>query len=121
MLASSDFDTLTCRCEAADVSWSPVRQPEQLWEDQQLLAGGLLDTSLATSENAASDLIRESLVGVPGLPLEFGAQRTRCDLKRQPPKIGEHTQEVLLDGGIQQSEIESLLADSVIACVDVPS
>jgi len=118
VIASSDFNTLTERCEAADVSWSPIRQPEHLWDDEQLLAGGLLDTSLATSELAATDLIRDSLVGIPGLPLEFGAQRTRCDLRRQPPKIGEHTKEVLLDAGVEQSVIESLLADNVIASSD---
>jgi len=115
VIAANDFDTLTVRCEAADVSWSPVRQPEHLWNDEQLLAGGLLNTSLATSEQAANDLIRDSLVGIPGLPLEFGARRTRCGLRRQPPQTGEHTREVLLDAGFDQSVIESLLADNVIA------
>jgi len=114
VVRANEFDTLTARCEAADVSWSPVRQPEHLWDDQQLLAGGLLETSMATSEQAASDLIRESLVGIPGLPLEFGVGRKRCDLRSQPPHTGEHTREVLLEAGFETDAIESLLADSVI-------
>lgn len=109
------YAALTARCESADVSWSPVRQPEQLWEDEQLLAGGLLDTSLATSEQAADAAIRDSLVGIPGLPLEFGAGRSRCQLKRQPPQTGEHTHEVLSEAGFEESLIESLFSDKVIS------
>ncbi len=119
VMASNDFKTVTGRCEAAGVSWSSVRQPEDLWEDEQLLAGGLVETSLATAELAASDFIRDSLVGVPGLPLEFGEQRARCDLRRQPPQSGEHTREVLQEGGLEQSVIESLLAEGVVAGRDV--
>ncbi|MGI9295930.1 MAG: CaiB/BaiF CoA transferase family protein [Pseudomonadales bacterium] len=118
VVAAYDYANLIVRCEAADVSWSPVGQPEQLWDDKQLLAGGLLDTSLATSEQAASDFIRDSLIGIPGLPLEFGVKRSRCDLRRQPPHTGEHSREVLLDAGIEHSVIESLLADNVIASFD---
>jgi len=118
VVAACDFDALTLRCEAAAVSWSPVRQPEDLWNDKQLLAGGLLDTSLATSEQAASDFIRDSLTAVPGLPLEFGAERSRCSLTRQPPHTGEHTREVLRGAGFDQSVIETLIADNVITSVD---
>ncbi len=103
-------------CEAADVSWSPVNRPEQLWQDAQLLAGGLIKTSLATSEQASSEAIRNSQVGIPGLPLEFGSHRERCDLVRQPPHTGEHTYEVLLEAGIEESSIESMLADNIIVC-----
>ncbi len=115
VVVENNFDTLTARCERADVSWSPVRQPEHLWDDKQLLAGGLLDTSMATAEQAASDVIRGSLIGIPGLPLEFGSQRTRCSLRLQPPQSGEHTKEILLNAGFEQTEIESLLAENVIA------
>lgn len=103
-------------CESADVSWSSVNRPEQLWEDAQLLANGLINTSLATSEQASSEALRESNVDIPGLPLEFGNDRSRFKLRLQPPHTGEHTREVLLEAGIEASSIESMLCDNIIVC-----
>jgi len=108
------LDDLIKRCESADVSWSPIQQPEDLWQDEQLLAGGLLETALATCEQAASDAIRQSSVGLPGLPLEFGSDRQRSGLRRQPPLTGEHTCEVLREAGFEDSLIESLQSSQVI-------
>lgn len=118
-VGSYTYSDLISLCEAADVSWSPVNRPEQLWEDAQLVARGLISTSLATSEQASTDAIRESTVGIPGLPLEFGQDRSRCQLRLQPPHTGEHTREVLLEAGVVDSLIESMLADEIIVCHSV--
>ncbi len=112
---SHNYAELINRCERADVSWSPIRRPEHLWEEEQLLAGGLLQTALATSEQAATAEIRNSLVGIPGLPLEFGDERMRTALRRQPPQIGQHTREVLREAGLDDESIETLMADNLIA------
>ncbi len=102
------------RLTAADVSWSPVGKPEDLWQDHQL-SNGLIQTALATSEEAATQAIRDSIIGLPGLPLEFGVDRTRLGLRRQPPMTGQHTVEVLSEYGFDQTAIGSMLNDRIIA------
>lgn len=113
-----NYDDLIALLTVADVSWSPVGKPEDLWQDQQLLAGGLIETALATSEEAATEAIRDSMIGVPGLPLEFGQHRTRLGMQRQPPVTGQHTVEVLQEAGFEQSLIDSMLRARVIAAAD---
>jgi len=112
------YTELVRLCETADVSWSPVNRPEQLWEDAQLLANGLINTSLATSEQASSMALRESHVDIPGLPLEFGKNRSRCNLRLQPPHTGEHTREVLAEAGIEDTLLETMRSNNIIVCRD---
>ena len=109
------YNKLIDSLQAADVSWSQVGKPEDLWQDPQLLADGLIQTALATSEQAASNDIRDSMTLIPGLPLEFGEARTRAVLRRQPPLTGEHTLEILRQAGFQDEQIESLMEQLVIA------
>ena len=54
---------------------------------------------------------------VPGLPLEMGAHS--FGVRRQTPKPGEHTDEVLREAGYSAVEIERLAALGAIA-IDVP-
>jgi crotonobetainyl-CoA:carnitine CoA-transferase CaiB-like acyl-CoA transferase len=42
------------------------------------------------------------------LPLEFGEDRHRAPLRRQPPRVGEHTREILLSAGLADDRIEAL-------------
>lgn len=108
--AAIKYDDLLQGCIAADVSWSPVGRPEDLWQSEQLLAtGGLLETALDTARNsvAANTL-------VPALPVSFGDQRKRPALLRQPPECGQHSREVLLSAGLSAERIDQLLAEGVI-------
>ena len=58
-------------CEAAGISWAPVGRPADLFADAHLLAGGgLLQTAIAAMGGGET-------VGLPNLPLEFGAGRAR--------------------------------------------
>jgi crotonobetainyl-CoA:carnitine CoA-transferase CaiB-like acyl-CoA transferase len=54
-------------------------------------------------------------VGVPALPLEFGDERERPGLERQPPRIGEHTAEVLREAGFSADAVAELTAAGVVA------
>jgi crotonobetainyl-CoA:carnitine CoA-transferase CaiB-like acyl-CoA transferase len=95
-------------CEAANVPCARVNRPDDLAADPHLLAGGAL---LAT---ALSALGGGPLVGLPALPLEFGANRARLELTRQPPRIGEHGPEVLREAGFAAAEISSLMVTGVL-------
>lgn len=91
-------------CEQARVSWAPVGRPVDLFADPHLLgSAGLLDTLVPGSSGLAA-----SLVGLPALPLEFGNQRNRPGLRRQPPGMGEHSRAVLAESGFTEAEIEAL-------------
>ena len=97
------------KCEAARVAYSRVGRPDELSDDPHLLAhGGLLAT-------AVSGLGGGPQVGIPALPIEFGDERARLSLERQPPRIGEHTDEILRSSGYSDSEIAKLRSSGILA------
>jgi crotonobetainyl-CoA:carnitine CoA-transferase CaiB-like acyl-CoA transferase len=99
------------RCERANVSWATVGKPADLFADEHLLAtGGLLDVWISRlgGENGTK-------VGLPALPIEFGAERLRPGIRSQPPLLGQHNAEILQAAGYSAQEIAGLEADAVIA------
>jgi crotonobetainyl-CoA:carnitine CoA-transferase CaiB-like acyl-CoA transferase len=74
------------RCERAEIPFSPVATPSDLFEDVQLNAGiGMMDTALADGRHAK----------LPRLPVEMGSHR--LGLYRQPPQLGEHNVEIIAE------------------------
>ena len=49
------------------------------------------------------------------MPVEFGAERARPGLTRQPPRLGEHNAEVLAEAGFTPAEIAQLAETRTIA------
>jgi crotonobetainyl-CoA:carnitine CoA-transferase CaiB-like acyl-CoA transferase len=97
-------DEVAKRCERANVSWSPVGQPADLFADAHLMAsGGLLDVFVSRAGGAQGPK-----VGLPAVPVEFGQPRERPGLRRQPPRMGEHNDEILGEAGFSQAEIAAL-------------
>jgi len=73
-------------CERAEIPFSPVARPSDLFDDPQLNAGpGMMKTKLPNG----------SYVKLPRLPLEIGEHRFL--VRRQPPKLGEHNDEVIAE------------------------
>jgi crotonobetainyl-CoA:carnitine CoA-transferase CaiB-like acyl-CoA transferase len=97
------------RCERANISWAPIGQPGDLFADAHLMAsGGLLDVFISPAGG------EEGLkVGLPALPIEFGG-RERPDLRRQPPRMGEHNAQVLAEAGFSPIEIAALAEGRII-------
>jgi crotonobetainyl-CoA:carnitine CoA-transferase CaiB-like acyl-CoA transferase len=101
---------VAARLERCGVSWAPVGEPGDLFEDAHLLAtGGLLDVFVSRigGENGVK-------AGIPALPVEFGAERARGTLQRQPPRVGEHNAEVLGEAGFSAAEIAALAGKGVL-------
>jgi crotonobetainyl-CoA:carnitine CoA-transferase CaiB-like acyl-CoA transferase len=95
-------------CEASNVPHAPVGRPDELLNDPHLqVSGGLLETALSAIGGGP-------LIGLPALPVEFGAERSRLGLTRQPPRIGEHSLEVLQEGGFSSAEIAELVSSGVV-------
>jgi len=99
------------RCERCNISWAPVGQPGDLFEDPHLLAtGGLVDVFVSRFGGGEGG----KWVGLPALPVEFGPERERPKVTRQPPRIGEHNVEILGEAGFTAAEIASLTERNVI-------
>jgi crotonobetainyl-CoA:carnitine CoA-transferase CaiB-like acyl-CoA transferase len=98
------------RCERANVSWAPVAQPGDLFTDPHLLAsGGLLDVFISRTGGTEG-----TKAGLPALPVEFGPGRDRPGLRRQAPRMGEHSREVLAEAGFAAAEIDDLIGSGAV-------
>jgi crotonobetainyl-CoA:carnitine CoA-transferase CaiB-like acyl-CoA transferase len=86
-----------------DIPFAPVAKPGDLFDDPQLNAGGrMLEIDFAHGVSAK----------LPRLPIEIGAHD--LGLSRQPPAIGEHTDEILAEIGLKPSEIEALREGKIV-------
>jgi crotonobetainyl-CoA:carnitine CoA-transferase CaiB-like acyl-CoA transferase len=111
VLAALPQDEVARRCERANVSWAPVGQSGDLFTDEHLLAtGGLIDVFISRFGGGDG-----KVAGLPALPIEFGTDRRRPGLSRQPPRMGEHNAEVLGEAGFAATEIDELANAGVIA------
>ncbi len=108
-LGRLSLDEILARCDEARVAYSRVGRPDELPDDPQMRVPGAL---LAT---AISGLGGGPQVGIPALPIEFGDQRLRPSLERQPPGIGEHSCEILAESGLPAAEIARLVAAGIVA------
>ncbi len=97
-------------CDAAKVGYARVGRPDELGGDVHLRShGGLIATAISAFGGGA-------LVDIPALPIELGEARERPGLVFQPPRIGEHSVDVLRSAGYRQEEIEALAAAGVVHC-----
>ena len=104
ILANIPQSEVEARCERANVSWAKVGQPGDLFTDPHLLAtGGLLDVFISRLGGTEG-----KKVGLPALPIEFGPDRARPGIRRQSPRMGEHSHEVLSEAGYSDAEIAAL-------------
>jgi crotonobetainyl-CoA:carnitine CoA-transferase CaiB-like acyl-CoA transferase len=111
VLAALPQEEVAARCERCNVSWALVGQPGDLFADPHLLAtGGLVDVFISRVGEEGG-----KVAGLPTLPIEFGTDRRRPGLTRQPPRIGEHNVEVLREAGLSTTEIAALAESGVIA------
>ncbi|HRQ22947.1 MAG TPA: CaiB/BaiF CoA-transferase family protein [Anaerolineales bacterium] len=92
------------RCETAELPFSPIAKPEDLFTDEQLVHGGsLLETTLPNGD----------VTQLPRLPFLLDGEGS--GITSSPPKIGEHSREVLASVGLGVEQIEELIGKGVVA------
>jgi crotonobetainyl-CoA:carnitine CoA-transferase CaiB-like acyl-CoA transferase len=87
------------------VWWAPVNTVDDLLEDPQVLASGaFVPEPGAEGENAPQSV---------SSPVDFGASRSHATTP--PPQIGQHTDAVLREAGVADTDLVRLRAAGVIA------
>jgi crotonobetainyl-CoA:carnitine CoA-transferase CaiB-like acyl-CoA transferase len=89
--------------ERIEVPFAPVATSEDLFDDPHLNAGGrLLDVDLGGGVHCP----------LPRLPIEMDGHD--LGLRRQPPRVGQHTREILRELGLNEARLNDLEARGVI-------
>ena len=100
-LASRSAAELAALLEAHELPFAPIRKPEELFDDEHLLAtGGLADITLPDGEHAGQT-VQTTL-----FPFTMGGQR--LGVRLSPPTLGQHTAELLAGLGYTTDAIETL-------------
>lgn len=107
-LAGHSAAELAAVFEKAGLPFAPIRKPEDLYDDEHLMAtGGLADITLPDGKRAG-EKTQTTL-----FPFTMGGQR--LGVRLQPPKLGEHTAELLRALGYGAEEVEALRLRHVVA------
>ncbi|MFM1908211.1 MAG: hypothetical protein RLZZ591_1888 [Pseudomonadota bacterium] len=106
-LASHRASELAALFERVGLPFAPIRKPEELFEDEHLLAtGGLADITLPDGERAGQTA-QTTL-----FPFTMDGQR--LGVRLQPPTKGQNTQELVAGLGYDETEIKGLIARGVL-------
>jgi len=102
-LAAHTAADIAARFEAHGLPHAPITRPQDLFDDPHLQAtGGLADATLPDGRSTR----------MPLLPLALDGQR--LPLRESPPRLGQHTDELLRALGYRDDAIAALRADGVI-------
>ncbi|MGY4802806.1 CaiB/BaiF CoA transferase family protein [Teichococcus aerofrigidensis] len=104
IFAAMPVEEVLRRCRAARIPCAPVAHPEDLFEDPQLLSGGVMGET-----RLAEGLTRP----LPMTPLHF--ETAPLGLRRQPPAVGEGAEALLASLGLDEPERAALRRDGVLA------
>jgi crotonobetainyl-CoA:carnitine CoA-transferase CaiB-like acyl-CoA transferase len=100
LFGTMNRDDLVPQLDAIGLPFAPIVRPEQLFDDPHLLAGGLVDVTVAGRGTQ-----------LPGLPIEL--DRGRMPMRHDIPEAGADTRAILREIGYEDAEIDGLVADAV--------
>ena len=107
-LAVHSAPDLTALFERVGLPYAPIRKPEELYDDEHLLAtGGLADITLPDGERAGQSA-KTTL-------FPFTMDGRRLGVRLQPPKQGEHTTALLSALGYDETAITALHSAGAVA------
>jgi len=104
---------LSAKCEALGLPFAPIARPSDLFDDPHLLAsGGLLATDMTTARDDPAMPPHQAVAGLPTLPITF--DEARVGLRRQPPRVGQHSIELAREAGLTDVQIDKLIELGVL-------
>lgn len=106
-LLERDADDWVATFVEAGVPASVVQQPEDLADDPQVIAAGMMtpmEHPMTGPQQVVSPLVRMSV--------------TPTEAVRPSPPLGSHTREVLLECGLSEAEVAALAAAGVVSSAD---
>jgi len=107
-LADRSADELATLFEKFGLPFAPIRRPEDLYDDPHLAAtGGLADVRLPDGEKAGQT-VKTTL-----FPITMEGQR--LGVRLNPPRMGEHTRELLGSIGYGADDIDRLIEQAAVA------
>ena len=107
-LAKFTAAELTAIFEKNALPFAPIRKPEELYDDEHLIAtGGLADVTL-TDGPKAGQTAKATL-----FPFTMAGQR--LGVRLQPPRKGEHTRELLAGLDYTPQQIDTLFSTAAVA------
>ncbi|WP_019936993.1 CaiB/BaiF CoA-transferase family protein [Bordetella sp. FB-8] len=107
-VADRSVTQLAQAMERAGLPYAPIHKPADLYDDPHLLAtGGLADVRLSDGPKAGHT------VKAPLLP--FTLDGSRLEVRMDPPKVGEHTLDLLKSLGCTEDQVRDLLRKGVVA------
>ncbi len=103
MFATMSKQEMMERLEKAGVPFAPINKPSDLFEDPHLNAGGLIEVTLPNNGGKAK---------LPATPVEFNGKR--LGLRKDLPREGEDSINVLKNSGYDDEEINKLIELGIV-------
>jgi len=93
--------------ESNGLPFAPITRPDQLFDDEHLLqTGGLAPITITDGPQAGTDS------AIPLLPFSMNGER--LGVRENPPRVGQHTKEILQHLGCSALEIMELIQSGVV-------
>ena len=103
-----DKADLMAKLEATGVPFAPIAKPHELFDDPHLNAGdGLSEVTLTDGDGAGRR------IKLPNMPLSMNGQR--MGVRRDLPRQGQHTKEVLAELGHDGAAVAQMVEDGIAA------
>ena len=106
---------LSARFEKIGLPYAPITKPQDLFDDEHLLAtGGLTPVSIPADASGAGRVVdtRTAL-----LPLTMNGQR--MPLRAAPPSLGQDTKALLQELGYAHNEINALIQNGIVKATGI--
>lgn len=98
------FSTLLDKLAKSGLPFAPIKRPQDLTDDIHLLdSNGLVEVTLDDTKK----------IKLPAIPIEMSHEK--FPLRKDIPKSGEHTNEILREAGYQESEISAFIKDRIVS------